>query len=175
MKINAYNQNLFNRSNKTGNNNRAEVSISFDNEGRRMNHSEFKKDDLINQFWGMTSNVPKENQISLAASVMATRVVDKGITPETKGFLQNISNRFSPEEIGSLKSEVKNHPLMRNRPQGDLEKFLEEFDAFIAGQQSNQMQNLQKKQANPKFRSPEEIFFQTTFLNIPQEAAKAAM
>ncbi|MEW6708579.1 MAG: hypothetical protein AB1403_02060 [Candidatus Riflebacteria bacterium] len=168
MNVGAYNQTMFTRYNRTANNNsRAEVSISFDDEGRRMNHTSFNKDDLMNQFWGMTGNMPKENQISLAASVMATKVFDQGITPETKNFLQNISNRFSPEEIGSLKKEIKNHPAMQNKAKSALDKFLNDFDAFISGQQSTQMENLQKQQANPKFRTPEEIFFQTTFLNKP--------
>lgn len=170
MNVSAYNQTMFTRYNKplnSLNNSRQEVKISFDNEERRMNHTAFSKDDLINQFWSMTNDMPKQNQISLAASVVATRVLDQGITPETKNFLQTISNRFSPEEIGALKSELKNHPMVRNKSAQTVEKFMNDFDAFIAGQQSTQMETLQKQQANPKFLSPEEIFFQTTFLNRP--------
>lgn len=171
MNVSAYSSNMFSRYNKPVNNNRPEVSISFDDEGRKMNHSSFNQDDLINQFWSMTDNMPKENQISLAASVVATKVFDQGITPETKNFLQNISNRFSPEEIGSLKSEIKNHPMIRSKADSSVEKFLKDFDAFLTGQQSTQMENLQKQQANPKFMAPEELFFQTTFLIKPTAAA----
>ncbi len=171
MNVSAYSQNMFSRYNKPLNNSRPEVSIGFDDEGRKMSHTSFNKDDIISQFWSMTDNMPKENQISLAASVVATKVFDQGITPETKNFLKNISNRFSPEEIGSLKTEIKNHPMIRSKANNAIEKFMNDFDAFLTGQQSTQMENLQKQQANPKFLSPEEIFFQTTFLIKPTAEA----
>jgi hypothetical protein len=164
MNVGLINQTMMTRFNRTENRNRPEASISFEQEGRRMNHTSFKKDDLINQFWSMTDSMPKENQISLAASVMAAKVFNEGVTPETKSFMQNIGNRFSPEEIGSLKTEIRNHPMVRDKSTTEIERFMNEFDSFIAGQQTNQMQNLQKQQANPKFRTPEELFFQTTFL-----------
>jgi hypothetical protein len=129
-----------------------------------MSHTGFRQDNLLNQFWNMTEAMPKENQISLAASVTASKVFNQGINAENSHFLKNISNKFSPEEIGTLKNEILNHPMVQNKASGDIEKFMKEFDAFMGSQQSTQMENLQKQQANPKYRTPEEIFFQTTFL-----------
>lgn len=167
MNVGSINQNMFTKYARPTDKNRSEASISFEEEGRRMDHTAFKKDDMINQFWSMTDSMPKENQISLTASVMASKVFNKESTPETKNFLQNVSNKFSPEEIGTLKAEIRNHPLVRNKAMNEVEKFMNEFDTFISSQQSTQMESLQKQQANPKFKSVEEIFFQMTLNEKP--------
>ncbi|GAB4269156.1 MAG: hypothetical protein Kow0029_05020 [Candidatus Rifleibacteriota bacterium] len=163
MNVGTVNQSLYNRFARTNRAARNEASISLAQEGRRMNHTGFKKDDIVSQFWSLTNSMPKENQISLAASVMASKMFNQEVTPETKNFMQNLSNRFSPDEIGALKIEIRNHPMVRDKSLGEIEKFMNQLDSFISSQQSTQLENLQKQQANPKFRSPEEIFFQTTF------------
>jgi hypothetical protein len=164
MNIGMIRQNTLGKIPQTDRQNKDQAAISFEEEGRRMNHTAFNKDDLLNQFWNMTNSMPKDNQISLAASVTASKVFDQGITAETTNFLKTLSRRFSPEDIGSLKNEIRNHPMIKNKSSEDIEKFINEFDAFISSQQTGQTETLQKQQANPKFRTPEELFFQTTFL-----------
>ncbi|MGM0598891.1 MAG: hypothetical protein ACQETH_03630 [Candidatus Rifleibacteriota bacterium] len=175
MNVNALNQTDFNILNNNEKNNGKEVSISFDDQMRQMNHTAFQTDDLLNQFWNMTDKMPKDNQISLTASVMASKVFGKGVNDETKSFLKNVSNRFSPEEIGALKDEIKNHPMIRNKSDQDINSFINEFESFINSQQKGQMNDLQKQQAAPQLKTPEELFFQTAFLkNSGAKSAAAA-
>jgi hypothetical protein len=142
---------------------KAENSTSIEIEDRQMRHSAAKKDDLVNQFWNITDSMPRENQISFAATVVAGRIMKQGITDENKSFMQNISNRFSPEEIGSIKQQILNHPSVKGQNSGEIEKFLKDFDQLISNQNSSELDPLKKQQANPRLRTPEEIFFQTTF------------
>ena len=142
---------------------KVDTSNSFEIEDSQMRHSASKKDDLVSQFWNITDSMPRENQLSFAATVVAGRIMKQGITDENKSFMQNISNRFSPEEIGALKQEVLNHPSVKGQNSNEVEKFFKDFDQFISNQNATELDPLKKQQANPRFRSPEEIFFQTTF------------
>lgn len=175
MNVGALNQtdlNIFKNSDKSNN---KEVSISFDDQMRKMNHTDFQTDDLLSQFWNMTDKMPRDNQISLTASVMASKVFGKGVNDETKSFLKNVSNRFSPEEIGALKEEIKNHPMIRNKSDQDINNFINQFEAFISGQQNGEINDLQKQQAAPQLKTPEELFFQTAFLKGSGVKAAAAV
>lgn len=136
---------------------------SFDIENRQTRPNSAKKDDLVSQFWNITDSMPRENQVSFAATVMAGRIMKQGITEENKSFLQNVSNRFSPEEIGAIKKQVMNNPAVQGQSNSDIEKFFKDFDQFISQQNATELDPLKKQQAQPRFRTPEEIFFQTTF------------
>jgi hypothetical protein len=161
MNVGSLNQNLYNQITKPLKNKKAEAAITFDNTERRMEHTSLQKDDLMNQFWGMTNDMPKENQVSLAASVIVSKVFNNGITNENKGFVKSISDRFSPEEIGALKQEVKNHPMIQNKDSAQIQNFMKQFDKFL-NNGTSELEGLQKQRANPNLRTPEEIFFQTT-------------
>lgn len=87
----------------------------------------------------------------------------QGITDENKSFLQNISNRFSPEEIGNLKNEILNHPAVKNQTSTDVANISKDFDKFMASQKDSDLNQLGKQQVvSPRLKSPDEIFFQTT-------------
>lgn len=138
-------------------------SNSFEIENRQTRPQSARKDDLVSQFWNITDSMPRENQLSFAATVVAGRIMKQGITEENKSFMQNISSRFSPEEIGALKQQVMNHPSVKGQNTSDIEKFFKDFDQFISKQNTTELDPLKKQQAQPRFRTPEEIFFQTTF------------
>ena len=136
---------------------------SFSVESRPTKHSAANKDDLVSKFWNLTDSMPRENQVSFAATVVAGRIARQGITDENKSFLQNISNRFSPEEIGAIRQQVMNHPTVKGNEGVDIDKFIREFDQFIKTQKSDELESMKKQQANPALLKPEDIFFQTTF------------
>jgi len=142
---------------------------SYSIDSRATKHTADKKDDLVNKFWNLTDSMPRENQVSFAATVVAGRIARQGITDENKSFMQNISNRFSPEEIGAIRQQVMNHPSTKGHEGVDIDKFIREFDQFISSQKSTELEPLKKQQANPAMMKPEEIFFRTTlnskFLN----------
>lgn len=165
MNIGNFSQSTYNIASGQQIQKRSETSINLEDEDRRNRNSAFKKDNLVNQFWNMTDSMPRENQISFAASVVANRIMKQGVTEENKSFMQNISNRFSPQEIGNLKTEILNNPAVKGKNSGDVAAFLQEFDKFIESQKANELEPAKKQQASPRFRSPDEIFFQTTFNN----------
>lgn len=162
MNVGNYSQstiNIFNARQTTRNN---ESKINLEDEDRRNRDTAFKRDDLVSQFWNMTDSMPRANQVDFAASIVANRIMKQGITDENKSFLQNISNRFSPEEIGNLKTKVLNHPSVKNQNSGDVETFLQDFDKFISSQEGGNGATTRKQQVSPRLRNPDEIFFQTT-------------
>lgn len=135
MNVGNYSQstiNIFNARQTARNN---ESKINLEDEDRRNRDTAFKRDDLVSQFWNMTDSMPRANQVEFAASIVANRIMKQGITDENKSFLQNISNRFSPEEIGNSKTKVLNHPSVKNQNSGDVETFLQDFDKFISSQE----------------------------------------
>lgn len=165
MNVGNYSQSTFNIFSRQQTEKKPETSINLEAEDRRNRNSAFKKDDLLSQFWNMTDSMPRENQISFAASIVANRIMKQGITDENKSFIQNISNRFSPEEIGNLKNEILNHPAVKGKNSDDIQAFLQDFDKLITSQKAGELEPARKQQAGPKFRTPDEIFFQTTFNN----------
>lgn len=165
MKVGAFNSNFNQSLHHTSKHQVRSQRGEFQLEERRMKHSEVKQDNLINQFWNLTDSMPRENQVEMAASVIAGRFMEQGITSENESFIKNISNRFSPEEIGNLKDQIKNHPKTQDKDISELERFFENLDKNVTQYQTGELNHLQKQQAKPEFRSPEEIFFQTTFNN----------
>ncbi len=163
MNVGKFNQTALNAFSNKAATKKIDSSNSFEIEDRQMRPNPAKKDDLVSQFWNITDSMPRENQLSFAATVVAGRIMKQGITEENKSFVQNISSRFSPEEIGALKKQVMNHPSIKGQSSGDIEKFFKEFDQFISNQNTTELDPLKKQQAQPRFRTPEEIFFQTTF------------
>lgn len=162
MNIGTINQELFRPLTGNKNNSRPETRISFEADEKRLRDSAFKTDDLVNRFWNMTDSMPRDSQIAFAATVIAGRIMNQGMTDENQAFMKNVSNRFSPEEIGALKQQVITHPAATGKSTGELEKFLNDFDKMIAEQKNHELDPLNKQQAIPRLRSADDIFFQTT-------------
>ena len=164
MNVGSYNQSTLNISTDKLTQKKSETAINLEDEDRRNRHSAFKKDDLVSQFWNLTDSMPRENQISFAASIVANRVMKQGITDENKSFLQNISNRFSPAEIGNLKNEILNHPAVKGKNSGDVAAFLQDFDKLISSQKANELEPAKKQQANYCYIK-KNLILETTYLN----------
>ncbi len=167
MNVGNYSQSTLNIFNGRQSARTTETRINLEDEGRKNRHTTDQGNDLVSQFWNMTDSMPRDNQISFAASIVANRIMKQGITDENKSFLQNISNRFSPEEIGNLKNEILNHPAVKNQANSDVETFLKDFDKFIASQKGTDLEPTRKQQVSPRLKNPDEIFFQTTFNQQP--------
>lgn len=162
MNIGKFNPNLFNRPDSAKSSSKSETGISFEADEKRLRDTAFKKDDLVNKFWNMTDSMPRDNQVAFAATVIAGRIMNQGMTDENQAFMKNISNRFSPEEIGALKKQVMAHPAASGKSGGELEKFLNDFEQVINQQKNHELDPLQKQQAGPKLRSADDLFFQMT-------------
>ncbi|OGK09364.1 MAG: hypothetical protein A2W80_18980 [Candidatus Riflebacteria bacterium GWC2_50_8] len=162
MNIGKFNPNLFDRPDSAKENGKAETRLSFEADEKRLRNSAFKKDDLVNRFWNMTDSMPRDNQIAFAATVIAGRIMNQGMTEENQAFMKNVSNRFSPEEIGALKKQVLEHPAAKGKNTGELEKFFSDLEDLMASQKNEELDPLKKQQAIPRMRSADDIFFQTT-------------
>lgn len=174
MNIGNLNQNLYNRSNSAKNNGKIETRLSFEADERRLRDTAFKKEDLVSKFWNMTDSMPRENQVAFAATIIAGRIMNQGMTDENQSFMKNVSNRFSPDEIGALKKQVIEHPAAKGKSSGELEKFFNDFEQLIANQKKEELDPAQKQQATPRLRSAEDIFFQTTSNFNPIKGLSAA-
>lgn len=174
MNIGKFNPNIFNRPDSAKNSSRQETGISFEADEKRLRNTALKKDDLVNKFLNMTDSMPRDNQVAFAATVIAGRIMNQGMTDENQAFMKNISNRFSPEEIGALKKQVMAHPAASNKSGSELEKFLNDFEQTISEHKNHELDPLNKQQASPKLRSADDIFFQMTSTLNPLYKALAA-
>ncbi|MBU1108938.1 MAG: hypothetical protein KKB51_19830 [Candidatus Riflebacteria bacterium] len=174
MNLGNINQDLYSRPNSAKNNNKPETRISFEADEHRLRETAQKNDNLVNKFWNMTDSMPRENQIAFAATVIAGRIMKQGMTDENQSFMKNVSNRFSPEEIGELKKQVLEHPSVQGKSSGELEKFFNDFEQMLANQKNEEPDPTKKQQAIPRLRSPEDIFFQTTSNFNPIKGLSAA-
>ncbi|MDD2625054.1 MAG: hypothetical protein PHQ02_09575, partial [Candidatus Riflebacteria bacterium] len=112
----------------------------------------------------ITDSMPREGQISFAASIIANRVMQQGITGENEGFVKNIGNKFNLEEINTLKSEVRASALIKNKESHEIDAFLKNFDELIDIQKKTQLESAKEQQAQPKYNNPADVFFRSTML-----------
>ena len=62
-----------------------------------------QQDDFASTIWNMTDSMPRANQISFTAAVIANKKVNQGITDENKAFLLEEGVRLkSPIWLPSL-------------------------------------------------------------------------
>ena len=175
MNINSLTRGLFEQVQKHKNSNKLQsTQLKFDHDNKLMGATSLAKNDLIAQFWGMTNKMPKKDQISLAASVIASKVFKNGMTPENKAFIKNIKNKFSPDEIGNLESQVRTHPMMRGKAPDKVSDFMKALQQSL-DKNNSEIGSLDNNKPLTTPRLPEEIFFQTTLkfgnFNKPAMAA----
>lgn len=127
-------------------------------------YATMQQDDFASTIWNMTDSMPRKNQISFTAEVLTNKMVNQGMTEENKSFLKDISNRFSPEEINSLKSEILNNAKLKTNNSSEIEKLLSSLDEIISDKANEALQSQLKEKNLHKFRSIDEIFFQTSLL-----------
>lgn len=123
-----------------------------------------QKDDFASVIWNMTDSMPRENQISFTAGVIASKLLNQGATEENKALLKNISNRFSQDEIGTLKTEIMNDPKVQQSDAETVKEFLTSLEEILSDKANEELQSQLKEENLHKFRTMDEIFFQTSLL-----------
>lgn len=148
-----------------GNVKKSEVTLDFSAD---LNSSAASKgtsfDNLVDKYFNITDSMPREGQISFAASIVANRVMQQGITGENEGFVKNIGNKFNLEEINTLKSEVRASALIKNKESHEIDAFLKNFDELIDIQNKTELESAKEQQAQPKYNNPADVFFRATML-----------
>ena len=127
-------------------------------------YAPMQQDDFASTIWNMTDSMPRANQISFTAAVIANKMVNQGITDENKAFLKNVSNRFSTEEMNTLKAEIMSDPKVKSSKTNVVQEFLNSLEEIMSDKENEALQSQLKSKNLHKFRSMDEIFFQTTLL-----------
>ncbi|HNW34457.1 MAG TPA: hypothetical protein PKM25_05965 [Candidatus Ozemobacteraceae bacterium] len=150
-------------------NRNSEPAIIFDNAERRMEHSSFQNPNMLQDFWNLTQRMPRQDQMSLAATVLASQANQNGVSSEARPFLANLKNHFTPSEIKSIQSMVRNHPSLQNKPSGQIDAFWEQVEQVWTDLDTQKADDgIPSRNGRPALRSPEEIYFQTTLNTINQ-------
>ncbi|HOY66180.1 MAG TPA: hypothetical protein PLP29_04775 [Candidatus Ozemobacteraceae bacterium] len=150
-----------------------EPAIIFDNTERRMEHSSFQVPNMLQDFWNLTQRMPRQDQMSFAATVLASQAGQNGISSEARPFLANLKERFSGSELDAIQKMVRNHPSLQNKPTGQIDAFWEQVEQVWSELDSQKADDgLPTREAGPAPRTPEEIYFQTT-LNTIKRVDKA--
>ena len=127
-------------------------------------YATMQQDDFASTIWNMTDSMPRANQISFTATVLANKMVNQGITVENKAFLKDVSNRFSPEEMNTLKAEIMSNPKVKSGNKNVVKEFLASLEEIMSDKANEALQRQMKEKNLHKFRSMDEIFFQTSLI-----------
>ncbi len=127
-------------------------------------YATMQQDDFASTIWNMTDSMPRANQISFTATVLANKMVNQGITDENKAFLKEVSNRFSPEEMNTLKAEIMSDPKVKSGNADVVKEFLASLEEIMSDKANEALQSQLKEKNLHKFRSMDEIFFQTSLI-----------
>lgn len=164
MNVNGlYNNNsvLFqNRVNKRYEDNEVNLQVNDSNS----TYATVQQDSFASIIWNMTDSMPRESQISFTAGVIANKLFNQGATDENKALLKDISNRFSADELNTLKSEILNDPKIQKSNTETVKEFLTGLDDILSEKANEALQSQLKEQNLHKFRTMDEIFFQTSLL-----------
>lgn len=144
-----------------------EPAITFDSTERRMEHSSFQSSDLLQDFWNLTQRMPRQDQMSLAATVLASQANQNGITNDARSFIANLKSRFTQSEIGSIRDMVENHTSLKTKSKAQINEFWNQIEQVMSDIDTREAgDSLTENGSRPLPRSPEEIFFQTTLNTI---------
>ena len=164
MNVNEINQsfsNFYQQQIKQKYNNDVNLQVSDSNSV----YSTMQQEDFATTIWNMTDSMPRANQISFTAEVLANKMVNQGITDENIAFLKKVSNRFSTDEMDKLKNEIMNNPKIQSGSNTEvIKEFLGSLEENMSDKANEALQSQLKEKNLHKFRSMDEIFFQTSLL-----------
>lgn len=138
----------------------------FDMSDIMMHSSWSRESSLVDRFRDLTDSMPKENQISLAASLIVGHFSNEEFASEKDAFIENIVLRFDASDINSLKNQITNHPSYGKVNQNEIGKLLHQLEQMSVNMNLNETDPALNHQALPAFRTPEELFFRSTFNHI---------
>ncbi|MBP7632790.1 hypothetical protein KBA41_01370 [Candidatus Ozemobacteraceae bacterium] len=145
----------------------AEPAISFDSSERRMEHSSFQSSDILQDFWNLTQRMPRQDQMSLAATVLASQSNQNGISNDTRSFIANLKTRFDPSEIETIRGMFEKHASLKSKSEAQIQDLWNQIQQVLSGNAAEETgDSLTENGTRPLLRTPEEIYFQTTLNTI---------
>lgn len=144
-----------------------EPAITFDSTERRMEHSSFQSSDILQDFWNLTQRMPRQDQMSLAATVLASQANQNGISNDARSFIANLKSRFTDSEIDSIRGMVEKHTSLQAKSKAQINEFWSQIEQVLSDLDTREAgDSLTENDSRPLPRSPEEIYFQTTLNTI---------
>ncbi|OQA05947.1 MAG: hypothetical protein BWY66_02141 [bacterium ADurb.Bin374] len=145
----------------------SEPAISFDSTERRMEHSSFQSSDILQDFWNLTQRMSRQDQMSLASTVLASQANQDGISSDARSFIANLKTRFSPSEIETIRGMFEKHASLKSKSDAQIQDLWNQIQQVLSGNKTEETgDSLTENDSRPLLRSPEEIYFQTTLNTI---------
>lgn len=139
-----------------------ETSIEFDQEGKKMSHTSFRKTSFNEAFWEMAKSLPKSQQIPLAANALVSQFQQKGDTLEGREFIRSFTNRFSQEDKTALLSSLEGHSQLKKISMPRRGEFLSLIDSLWNNKPFRDAMEKQPKDFQNPYTRPDNFFFKTS-------------
>ncbi|HNV68487.1 MAG TPA: hypothetical protein PKO06_02235, partial [Candidatus Ozemobacteraceae bacterium] len=82
-------------------------------EDRRMEHSGMEATDPTMSFWNLVSSLPRQDQATMAANGLASRLAQNGINDSNLSLIRSFPARFTREEMLNIEGLLKENPLLQ--------------------------------------------------------------
>lgn len=146
--------------------------LEFDGDGKKMEHTSFRSRKSPNgggitfsdTYNDVSQALPKTEQLNLAATALVSQLFNNGINSENQDFIKSFKQRFNAAELTTLKEQIRSNPLFRSRSDMEINKLLKHLSS-LWGENPDQQAEEPRLAPNgdKQFKSPDHIFFQTTF------------
>jgi len=148
--------------------------LAGNDDGLRMEHSGFRVGGMTEDFWDSVQKMPRADQMNLAALAVISQSSSDGVNPDSRHFVQNLKNRFSNQELQSVRDTIRSHPLVKNRTSGEIDKLMEQLQGLWSPTSGKEAQDIAPvKPETVPLRSPDQIFFQTTMLQPSRSGVRS--
>ncbi|MBF0544218.1 MAG: hypothetical protein HQM08_07290 [Candidatus Riflebacteria bacterium] len=132
--------------------------------GFKMNGTSTPKTDMSNEFWNILYKLPKKDQMTTAAAALMGKM-NTNSDNSNSSFIKEFKDRFSAAELSSIKTLLKENPQMKGKSEKEVNDFLKYLDGMWKNNSLEAQETPTFGKEGIPFRSPETIFFQTSFLN----------
>ncbi len=137
-------------------------------EDRRMEHSNMSTTDPTLSFWNLISSLPRQDQATMAANGLASRLAQNGINGTNLSLIRSFPARFTREEMLNIEGMLKENPMLQMSGSANQRRLIEQLKEIWMGNEQRQgfTPELMPIQ-NPAGNSPVELFFRSSFLKRP--------
>ena len=86
---------------------------------------------------------------------------------DARSFIANLKTRFSPSEIETIRGMFEKHVSLKSKPEAEIQDLWNQIQQVLSDNGADKAgDSLTENGSRPLPRSPEEIYFQTTFNTI---------
>ncbi|MBF0406615.1 MAG: hypothetical protein HQM10_04630 [Candidatus Riflebacteria bacterium] len=139
----------------------------------RMEKSTPPASGIENEFWDIIQKMPRADQLSMGASALVRHISSNSEEKSNSEFIKSFKNRFSEAELKEVQKILMNHPMVKGKSEKEVSEFVNYLNEIWKTTPALEVQETPnyRKEGIP-FRSPDTIFFQTSFLRKKSDAVK---